>query len=229
MQSSSPVRPRDEREKYLLCPICQKRKAKRFCPAKAETICTICCGTEREVTIDCPSDCPYLIASRQHHVERGVVDWEKMPFPDQRIPYSVLEIHEPLFMSMAYQICEYAAENPSLVDSDVEGVYHALAETYQTLSKGILYEDPPAQRLRRGLYEKLRAEADKYTSQKAGGLVAGTSVRDSEIRDALILFTQIAAGRSNGRPKGRAFMDYMRSQFKPGTFAQTAPKIILAP
>ena len=48
----------------MACPICQKRKAKRFCPGKDESICPVCCGTEREVTIDCPGDCPYLVASR---------------------------------------------------------------------------------------------------------------------------------------------------------------------
>src|SRR2546422_5223162 len=49
----------------MICPICHKRKAKRFCPARGDSICSVCCGTEREVTIDCPSDCPHLIASRQ--------------------------------------------------------------------------------------------------------------------------------------------------------------------
>ena len=40
------------------CPICEKRKAQRFCPAKGEKICAVCCGKEREVIIDCPVDCP---------------------------------------------------------------------------------------------------------------------------------------------------------------------------
>jgi len=56
------------------CPICEKRKAARFCPAKGEKICAVCCGIEREVTIDCPSDCSYLVAAHryendhQHHI-----------------------------------------------------------------------------------------------------------------------------------------------------------------
>src|SRR5579875_3093926 len=81
----------------MICPICQKRKAKRHCPAKSEMICAICCGTEREVTIDCPLDCPHLVASRQHYDSRRAVDWAKVPFADQRIPQSVLEVHEQLF------------------------------------------------------------------------------------------------------------------------------------
>jgi hypothetical protein len=28
------------------------REAERFCPAKVEKICAVCCGKEREVSID---------------------------------------------------------------------------------------------------------------------------------------------------------------------------------
>lgn len=213
----------------MVCAICNKRKAKRFCPAKAEMICPVCCGTEREVTIDCPPDCAYLIASRAYDYERREVDWNQMPFRDEKIPPSVLDAHERLFMQLSYLICECAAENPALVDSDVEAAYEALARTYQTLAKGIVYEDPPAYALRRALYDKLGAEVNKYKTEKSGVFAAATSVRDSEIRDALILFTQIAAGRSNGRPKGRAFLDFLRLQFKPGTFSTRASSILLAP
>ena len=45
----------------MSCPICEKRPPKRFCPAKGEKICAVCCGREREVTIDCPPD---LLLSR---------------------------------------------------------------------------------------------------------------------------------------------------------------------
>ncbi len=46
----------------LICPICGKRRPERFCPAKGEKICAVCCGKEREVTLDCPADCTYLIS-----------------------------------------------------------------------------------------------------------------------------------------------------------------------
>src|SRR5438067_13025412 len=68
----------------MTCPICHKRKAKRFCPARGDGICSVCCGTEREVTIDCPSDCAHLIACRQYDYERKEIDWEKMPFGRRR-------------------------------------------------------------------------------------------------------------------------------------------------
>src|SRR5258708_8913499 len=48
------------------CAICEERKEKRFCPAVHGKICPQCCGEQREVTLDCPSDCPYLRQAREH-------------------------------------------------------------------------------------------------------------------------------------------------------------------
>lgn len=213
----------------MVCPICQKRKAKRFCPAKFQTICTVCCGTEREVTIDCPSDCPHLIASREYYEERHIVDWDKVPFADKRIPRSILDAHEQLFLELAYVMGDYASANPALVDSDAQAALVALAETLQTRANGILYENPPDHRMQRELYKKLEEAIESYKKREGPGLVAVTSVRDSEIRDLVILFTQISASHSNGRPKGRALLDFVRSQFKPGTFSQAASNLIVAP
>src|ERR1700690_4136512 len=50
----------------LSCAICEERKEKRFCPAVHGRICPQCCGEQREVTLDCPSDCPYLQQARAH-------------------------------------------------------------------------------------------------------------------------------------------------------------------
>lgn len=192
-------------------------------------ICAICCGTEREVTIDCPSDCSYLIASRRHDAERREPDWEKAPFPNQHISNTVLETNELLFSRLIYVICTFAVENPALADPDIIAAATAAAETYQTLAGGILYENPPSYRIQLELYGKLRQAIEDHKKETPAGIAAIRSVRDSDMRDFLIFFAQIASIRSNGRPKGRAFLDAMRSQFKPGTFNRQEPKIILAP
>src|ERR687884_1465190 len=49
-----------------LCPSCGQRKGKRACPALGRPICTVCCGTKRQVEIDCPPTCAYLSAARAH-------------------------------------------------------------------------------------------------------------------------------------------------------------------
>ena len=43
------------------CWSCEKVRGKRVCPARGGAlICSRCCGTKRQVEIQCPSDCAYL-------------------------------------------------------------------------------------------------------------------------------------------------------------------------
>lgn len=212
----------------MACPICQKRSPRRFCPAKAEDICAVCCGTEREVSIDCPADCPYLMASRQYEVERREVDWSKVPFAETKIPSSFVAAHEKLLLTLAYATCLYARDNRQLVDADALASLQSLAETYRTLSSGIYYERPPDYLLRRGLYEALKAAIEDYRKAEAQQ-VGATATRDGAVRDALIFLTQLGATHTNGRPKSRAYLDFLRTQFKGEGLSKPASNIVLLP
>src|SRR5215471_18001174 len=53
-----------------LCPRCNKRPAKRFCPALRTKICAICCARERMIELACPESCTYLIQARASARER---------------------------------------------------------------------------------------------------------------------------------------------------------------
>ncbi len=212
----------------MACPICQKRKAKRFCPAKAASICSVCCGTEREVTLDCPSECAYLIESRRHDFERREFDWSKLPFPDVRVDPSIAEDQGLLFSVLPLSICGFARANPSLVDTQVLAALQALAETYRTLASGIYYEKPPDFGFERQLYGVMKDSIQKFEKDLAGALAA-TSVADSAIRDVLIFFTQLGARHLNGRPKGRAFLDLLRKESKIDFPAAQGSDIIVRP
>jgi hypothetical protein len=210
----------------LACPICEKRKAKRLCPARAESICTVCCGTEREVTIDCPRDCPYLLASREYEVTRQPLDRSKLPFADVQIPLTLLQKHGQVLEELNYAICDFAAERREVVDVDVLAALQSLAEAYRTLTSGIYYENPPVHPLQRGIYEELkRAIADfkKEEAQRKG--MAAT--RDGDIRDVLIFLTQLGATRTNGRPKGRAYLDFLRRILPEEEFQKSSSNLVL--
>jgi len=212
----------------VTCPICRKRKPKRFCPAKAETICAVCCGTEREVTIDCPSDCSYLVASRSYDLDRREIDWSKVPFPETKIPASFVVAHEKLLLALSYAICLQARDDRQVVDADVLAALQALAETHRTLSAGLYYEKPPDYRVQRELYEKLKATVEDFKKvevQQAGV----SSARDAEIRDAVVFLAQLGATRTNGRARSRAYLDFLRTQFKAEEFSKPASNILLLP
>jgi len=210
------------------CPICEKRKPQRFCPARGDSICSVCCGREREVTIDCPSDCPYLIASRAYDFERRKPDWSKMPFRDVKVPRPAEVPRAQLVDVLAFTICQFAREDRRTVDTDVMAALEGLAQTYRTLASGLYYEKPIDHRLQRELGEKLKAALKEFQAHLAQQMAAST-VRDSEIRDDLILLAQIAFGYLNGRPKGRAFLDKLRSQFPPEALGKPQSNIVLLP
>ena len=213
-------------ENTVTCPICNTRKAKRLCPARAETICSVCCGTEREVTIDCPSDCLYLIDSRKNDMSRMQIDWAKVPFPESKFNRRFAETNSPLLYAIDRAICKCVAENRPLVDTDVVAALQTLAESYRTQASGIIYEKPLDYALQRSLYENLKAAIVEFREKEAQR-VGMTTLRDSDVRDSLIFLTQLAAVHENGRPKGRAYLDLIRQQFPKEEFQKPGSSILL--
>jgi len=216
----------------LVCPICQKRKAKRLCPAKGENICSVCCGTEREVTIDCPPDCPHLVASREYDWQRrqhdNPVDWSQGPFPEARLDRDWVTSHLEAVSALSYAICRFARDHRSLVDSDVIAALKSLAETYRTLSSGIYYEKLPDYRLQAELYQALQTALADFKKSQAQAMTS--SVRDSEVRDLFMSLAKLGYFRQNGRPKGRAFLDMLRRQFtSPELEKPTASNVLILP
>src|SRR5205807_10658548 len=90
-----------EEKSDLSCPICELRKEKRFCPAVHGRICPQCCGEQREVTLDCPSDCPYLRQAREHEkpLHRSELDQAAL-FPEVEISEQFLYEREHLLLGL---------------------------------------------------------------------------------------------------------------------------------
>lgn len=141
----------------LLCPLCRSRRARRSCPALDQHICALCCGTKRGVEISCPPDCGYLRSSHDHP-----------PAVVQRQQERDLRFLAPLLGGLSERQQQIAflvqmflrSERPDqqpLSDSDVEQAAKAMAETFETASRGIVYEHRaaalPAQRLAANLKE----------------------------------------------------------------------------
>lgn len=209
------------------CPICERRKPKRFCPAKGEKICAPCCGAEREVTIDCPSDCPYLIAARRYEEEhRKPVPPEEVPYPDAEFSSDLIHERRAVVSGLAYHVLKAATENPGITDADALAALGALAETYRTLGTGIYYEKPPDALLPRTLYGELAHflnEAKKQDAERTGF----TTLKDTEIFYLLVFLLRVGRLRMNGRPRSRAYLDFLRAQFpRSAALEKEAPRII---
>lgn len=196
----------------MSCPICEKRKAARFCPAKGEKICAVCCGTEREVTIDCPADCSYVVAAHRYESEHQRSLPADTPLLGEKIPQDIVYTHQRLMTAIAFSIAKFCAVQPAAVDTDVLTAIQALAETFKTMSSGIIYEKPPVGPLPRELYAALiafLAEVKKQQAERA----PSAPLKDSEVFYLLVFLYRMGLLRTNGRPRSRRFIEFLRGQF----------------
>lgn len=193
-------------------------------------ICAICCGAEREVSIDCPSGCRYLIEARRYEAgHRKPVPADEVPHPDERIPADLLHLHRPVVSGLGFSILKLAAESRALNDTDTIASLGALAEAYRTLSSsGLYYEKPPDDRLRAELYRRLGEFLNDYRkpeSQQPGQ----PPLRDTEVFLLLVFLMRVARHHHNRRPRSRAFLDYLRAQYPAEALAAPEPPRIIAP
>jgi len=210
------------------CPICERRKAVRFCPAKGEKICAVCCGTEREVSIDCPSDCSYLIAAHRYEDGHQRALPPDTPLLDETISQDIVYTHQQLMAALAFSIAKFCAVHPDAVDTDVLAAIQSLAQTYKTLTSGIIYEKPPNAPLPRELYGALTAflsEVKKQQAERAGSVV----LKDSEVFYLLVFLYRMGLLRSNGRRRSRRFIEFLRGQFPQSPELQREESRIIVP
>ncbi len=205
----------------MACAICHIRKPRRFCPGVRGDICTICCGTEREVTVDCPLDCPYLQDARKHE-RSSPVNPDAFPHKDIRVSEEFLEEHEELLLAAGRGLVQGAFDTPGAVDTDVREALDALIRTYRTLQSGVYYETRPVNPVAGGVYQSLRESLDAFRKDETERL-GMTRTRDSDVLTTLTFLQRLELDRNNGRPRGRAFIDFMRSYFAQG-LEQPAPR-----
>jgi hypothetical protein len=207
----------------MSCPLCQQRPGRRQCPALGHVICAVCCGTKRQVEIHCPPDCPYLAAAqvhppasvrRQHERDLGFV----MAMRD-----GLTEFQADLFLALLSFVAGQQADPlAKLQDDDVAEGAGALAATYETATRGLIYEHQPrsllAQRFltdTKSFLARLVADADAATARRMerdvalvlrhleAGLRGARKVMDEGPATGLGTITRfIAAARAGRSPDG---------------------------
>jgi hypothetical protein len=212
----------------VICPICEKRKAGRFCPAKAEKICAVCCGTEREVSIDCPPDCGYLLSAHRYENEHPRALPADTPLLEARISSDIIQVHGRFLSAIAFTIAKFCATQPGATDPDVLAALQALAQTYKTLVSGIVYEQPPVPLVQRELYEAISAFVAE-AKQSSEPQSSFGPVKDSEIFQFLVFLFRMGLLRTNGRPRSRRFIEFLRGQFPGAQDLQREQSRIIVP
>ena len=239
----------------MSCPVCGKRPPKRYCPAMGEKICAVCCGREREVTIDCPLDCSYLIAAHRYEREHREAEHRKPPSPghdpQKDYPYKDVQFsvefvyqHWPIVAGIATAILTFQSQHRDLRDSEIFTATERLAETYRTLGSGIYYERPPEALLPAALYDEIQRFLQEFRKAEAAqtgfssldpgftSLPASlSSLKDSEVFQLLVFLLRMNKAESNNRPRSRAFLEFLRARFplRASGASVIAPGVATAP
>jgi hypothetical protein len=198
----------------VTCVICQKRKEKRFCPAVHHRICPQCCGEQREVTLDCPSDCVYLQQAREHEKPRELASLDpNRLFLQVEVGEQFLYQREPLILGLTFALAKSVRADCKLQDTDLIAALTALTKTWETLvNSGLHYEAPITNVAQQAVAAEVQNMLKEYreAEQKHIGYV---QLRDSEVMRALVFLVRMAHGRTSGRPRSRAFADFLLAQF----------------
>jgi hypothetical protein len=209
----------------LSCAICEVRKEKRFCPAVHGRICPQCCGEQREVTLDCPSDCTYLLQAREHEKPRAADQVDRAGlFLQVEVSDQFMYEKEHLLMGLTYALAKAAQADRNLHDQDLISALTVLTKRYERLvNSGLHYEPPITSDAQRRVATELETMVKEYreAEQKHTGFV---SLRDSDVMKALVFLLRLAHGRTSGRPKSRALVEFLFAQFPEKEAALVAPQ-----
>jgi hypothetical protein len=209
----------------LSCAICNLRKEKRFCPAVHGRICPQCCGEQREITLDCPSECPYLMQAREHEKPRSADQLDPAGlFLQIEVSDQFIYEKEHLLLGLTYALDKAARSDRALHDQDLIRALTALTSSCERLvNSGLHYDQPLTSESQRRVAVEVETMVKEYreAEQKHMGY---STLRDSEVLKALVFLLRLAHGRTSGRPKSRAFVEFLFSQFPEKESAVVTPQ-----
>lgn len=213
------------------CAICGIRKPRRHCPGIHGDICTVCCGTEREQSVDCPLDCAYLHEAHRHE-KLPEIDASTLPNADIKVTEDLLRANEVLLAFLSTAVYEGALASPGATDYDVREGLEALVKTYRMLSAGLYYESVPLNTFAAGIVTSVQNRLDDIKKRETEA-TGRTTIRDATVLALVAFLQRLEYGHNNGRRRSRAFIDFLAGFYipvdKPGaeSLEPDEPRIIL--
>jgi hypothetical protein len=208
------------------CPLCNRRKGKRWCPARGEPICSACCGAKRRVEVPCPEDCLYL--SGAHAASWEGRETERLR-DGRRVGAHAQDLTDDqgrLFLGMLIGLTQLRAERRDLDDRLLAEAVSTHTRTLETRERGVLY-DHQADDLR------VQGVVNELTRLLAALKLPGDdrAPRDADLLAALRALGTAVAATLQEQAGPTAFLDSaarLTSRLAPpGPGAREAPRIIV--
>jgi hypothetical protein len=159
--------------------------------------------------------------THSHNERTGERDREAL-FPEIEIPEveiteQFLYEREELILGLSFALAKSARAQRSLTDRDLIAAVSSLAKSYQTLvNSNLIYVPPTAnvahQAIARDIAREVETMVREFREEEQRH-IGHTRLRDSDVLKALVFLLRMGLGRTSGRPKSRAFVDFLFAQF----------------
>jgi hypothetical protein len=207
----------------MVCPQCNQRRGKRACPALRQTICPACCATKRRTEIRCPSDCVHLANATAH----PSVPARRQHDADIRALLGGLghltEVQLRLFFLInTYFLRPSADGHHRATDTEVADAAGALAATFETASRGVIFEHPAVTPVGQ------RMATDLMTLLRDVGKGAGSRF-ERDVTEVCRAIQSAAAPAAEGRSDHRGYLERVARVMGEQAPAEPEPQRILLP
>lgn len=197
----------------MSCPICGTRKPRRHCPVAGADICTVCCATGREETIDCPITCEHLREAHRHE-HKPEYDTAKVPNQDIRVTEAFLAEHEVLLAFVAIAVYEGALPHPGTADSDVREALEALIQSARAAQSGLVLGTAPVNPFAAAIMDKVQSRIEEVRGKETNAN-GSTTITDQLLLGVFAFLQRLEYSHNNGRKRCRAFLDFLSSFYVP--------------
>ena len=198
----------------MKCVLCDKRKAKRPCPARDAFICALCCGEKRVFELNCPETCEYLKTGR----ENDSADFSKRLRTQDKLQQEksrrILTEYQDVVAHLEYSIAQERLLSRGLSDNDVSTAVDILLDAYRTEDKGVLYEKKSDNLRVETLRLELREVLEAYRNpegEKEQGIVdpKRTRLRLKNAIECLEFLQSMIVVYSKDRRSASSYVDFL--------------------
>jgi hypothetical protein len=178
------------------CPLCQHRPARRQCPAAGREICAVCCGTKRQSEINCPVDCGYLAAALAHPPATVRRQQERDLGFLMAMREGLSSSQSDLYWAVLTFVAGFRSDPlVHVIDEDLAEGAGALAATFETADRGVIYEHRPQSLLAQRFVTELKAFLASLAAE------ADASVARRVEREAAVVLRRLESGARNVRQR----------------------------
>lgn len=126
-------------------------------------ICPSCCAEKRVIEIDCTPDCTHLAGSFFQHQKRLASIAESLPDSRRRREYfEVLDHLRGVVWVFEQFLVEWMVRPTALTDREAAEIYRIVRESYETESRGLLFQETSPNPLVQSAVRHLREKIEEF-------------------------------------------------------------------